>query len=494
MRTIQRRMATGIVWMVFSRLMDRGVGVISVLILARLLVPDDFGLVAMATAIGSFLDLLGAFSFDVALIQNQEASKKQYDTVWTFNVLFGLLCATLLTVLASPASQFYREPRLTAVMYVFAMGYLISGFGNVGTVNIRKNLEFRKEFVFSMSGRLISFALTIALALWLRSYWALVAGTVAGRVAGVVISYIASSYRPRFGLSAASELFHFSKWMFVNNTLNFLQHSGPNFLIGRVSGAGDLGTYTVAYEISNLASSELVAPINRATFPGFAKLDRPGVADAYLRVLGMIALLILPVGVGIAAVAEPLVLVALGENWRGAVALIGVLAFYGVLAAIVSNNAVVWIALGRPRDVTIVGIAFVALLFGTLIMFLGKYGIVGAGYAYLVAQSAVAPASLWNTKRLLRLRWMDFVAATWRPILGVIVMYVCVVYFDKLIIGIAPLPRLAASCLVGAAIYVSSVLTFWLIARRPPGAEAFCIGRVVNSLLVVSTKNRKANQ
>src|SRR5437899_3290473 len=112
MTSINQKMARGIVWMVGARLMDRLIGVLSTLVLARLLVPDDFGLVAMATAILGILELLGAFNFDLALIQRNEPGREHYDTVWTFNVLFGLLCGAALVLLAIPASTFYREPRL----------------------------------------------------------------------------------------------------------------------------------------------------------------------------------------------------------------------------------------------------------------------------------------------------------------------------------------------------------------------------------------------
>src|SRR5665213_554253 len=126
MSSINQRMASGIVWMVAARLMDRSIGMVSTLILARLLVPGDFGLVAMATAIGGLLDLLGAFSFDLALIQNANAERRHYDTVWTFNAIFGVFCGLALVFLAIPAAMFYHEPRLTRVMYVLSISYFIS--------------------------------------------------------------------------------------------------------------------------------------------------------------------------------------------------------------------------------------------------------------------------------------------------------------------------------------------------------------------------------
>ena len=154
-------MATGIGWMVLARLLDRGIGVVSTLILARLLVPSDFGLVSMATALAAVLELFGAFSFDLALIQNKNAGRRQYDTVWTFNVLFGAACGMVFAALAIPAAHYYREPRLEMVIYVLAATYVFAGFSNVGVVNFRRDLQFRTELKFMLSRRLVTFVVTV---------------------------------------------------------------------------------------------------------------------------------------------------------------------------------------------------------------------------------------------------------------------------------------------------------------------------------------------
>jgi lipopolysaccharide exporter len=222
MKSVNSRMAIGIAWMVGARLMDRAIGLVNTLILARLLVPADFGLVAMATAIGGVLDLLGAFNFDLALIQKEKAESRHYNTVWTFNLLFGICCGLALVALAVPAATFYKETRLTEVMYALSLSYFISAFSNIGIVNFRKELDFKSEFSFIFTRRIVTFVITMLAAYTLRSYWALIIGMTAGRAVGAALSYIMNSYRPTFTLSATRELFHFSKWMLVNNFLFFL--------------------------------------------------------------------------------------------------------------------------------------------------------------------------------------------------------------------------------------------------------------------------------
>jgi PST family polysaccharide transporter len=479
MSNINQRMAKGIFWMVCARLMDRSIGIVSTLILARVLVPADFGLVAMATAIAGILDLLGAFSFDLALIQKAKADNHHYDTVWTFNVLFGIFCAFGLIALAVPAAGFYHEPRLTDVMYVLSISYIISGFANVGVVNFRKEMAFEQEFLFIFLRRVVTFAATMIAAFLFRSYWALVVGTTIGRIVGVILSYWMSAYRPTFTLSAARELFHFSKWLLLNNFLYFLLHDGCTFIIGRVFGVTELGIYTVAYEISNLPTTELVAPINRVTFPGFSKMTTVAeMSVTYLKVMGVITLMIVPVGVGIAAVAEPLVLVALGEKWIGAVTLIQILAVYGGIGATQGNNGTVWMALGRPRDLTVNVAIFLCVLFPCLYFFVHKFGIVGAGFAYLASLLPTVVYGQVRTRRLLHYQWAQLYAVIWRPIVATLLMYFFVRAIDPMLWDLPPIARLLCESALGALLYIATVLLLWTLARRPSGAEMFCLNRI----------------
>ena len=493
MNNIGGRVGVGIIWMIGARLADRFIGIISTLILARLLVPDDFGLVAMATAIGAILDLLGAFSFDLALIQNPNAGRKQYDTVWTFNVIFGVVCGLILIVLAVPAEGFYKEPRLSGVMYMLSLSYFLNAFTNVGLVSFRKDLDFDKEFQYIFYRRIITFVVTIGAAFLLRSHWALLWGMTVGRVVSLVMSYTMSSYRPRFSLAASAELFGFSKWLLINNILFFLLHRGCTFVIGRLSGAAALGIYTISYEISSLPSTELVAPINRVMFPGFSKMrDVDQISQAFLKLFGLVMLTILPIGIGIAAVADPLVATVLGEKWMAAIPVIQLLAIHGAIGATQGNNGVVWLALGHPRVTTVVAALFLVILFPALYFFMNAYGVIGVGLAYILAHIVTVPYSMIVSKRMLKFSWPSFFGTVWRPTLAVIAMYGAVYYLDAMLVGQPSLLRLLADSLAGALVYAAVVLLCWRAAGAPEGAEQFVLEKTANAWGALSRKWTKA--
>src|SRR6185369_3577735 len=275
MTSLGRTLVRGSAWMIGFRLLDRSVGLISVLVLARVLTPADFGLVAMATAMIAFVELFGWLGLDVALIQRPGATREHFDSAWTMNVLIAS---------GWPLAWFYGDPRLIALVAFLSLGPLIQGCENIGVVAFRKELNFDREFRFLLSKRLLSVAITVSLALWLRSYWALAIGMVCGRLAGVAISYALHPFRPRWSLSRAGDLLHFSLWLVAQNVFVFLKDRGPDFIVGKFAGAHALGMWSVANELSNLVGTELIQPMNRAALPTYSRLaeDRGALASAYL--------------------------------------------------------------------------------------------------------------------------------------------------------------------------------------------------------------------
>jgi hypothetical protein len=311
-------MATGALWMVLAKLAERSLGFISTLILARVLVPHDFGIVAMAMTFVALAEMLGAFGFDATLIQKQTTERAHWDTAWTFDIILGVVVALVLTLGAHPVAAFFKEPALVQVLPVLALGSVALGFQNIGVVAFRAEMRFDREFRFQIAKKLIGFVITVPLAIKLDSYWALVIGQTTGRFVATALSYWVHPYRPRLSLAGAADLFGFSKWLLAINTISYLKERSSDWVIGRLAGPASLGAFNVSYELASLPSTELIAPINRAVFPAYAKLAKESpeaLRVEYLSVIAMIMLIAAPAVLGLAAVAPLLVPVMLGPNW-----------------------------------------------------------------------------------------------------------------------------------------------------------------------------------
>lgn len=424
MEDLNKKMAKGAGWMVLFKFSQRGLGLVSTVILARLLVPEDFGLVAIAMSIFAALEIMGAFSFDLALIQNQKASRQHYDTAWTFNVLYALFAATALLLLANPAAVFFEEPRLTEIMYFLALATLIHGFENIGIVAFRKELNFRKEFNFLLTQKVISFLVTISLAFIFKNYWALIAGIITSKLIGVIISYGMHSYRPRFSLAKSSQLFHFSKWVLINNILIFFNIRGIDFVIGKIAGPQSLGIYSVSYEISNLPTSELVFPITRAIFPGYAKMagNTATLRKGFLDVFSLVALFTIPIGAGIAILADPLVQVFLGQKWLDSIPLIQALAITGIFRALQANTGAIYLALGIPKIITYLSIFNILLIYPAVIWALLSSGVLMAAWSIAVIAFLSMPINFIVLSRKLKLNLTQLVSVLWRPAISSLFM------------------------------------------------------------------------
>ena len=458
--------------MMLFKLSERSIGFVSTLILARVLTPADFGLVAMAMSVVALMELMGAFGFDVAIIQKQNTERKHFDTAWTFNLIFSCLTAVFLLILTIPAADFYNEPRLHLMIPALAFGALIQGFENVGTVMFRKDMDFAKEFRFLLSKKVASFAVTITLALVFRSYWALIAGIVFGKTFSVVISYLVHPFRPRLSLAASHEFFHFSKWLFLSNLVLFIQNKADNFVLGRTVGAHDLGLYNIASEIAAMPSTELIAPINRAVFPAYAMLstDLAALRTKFLEVFSVIALIAFPVSVGLVCVADTAVRTLLGPQWVMAVPLLQMFAVCGFASSIQSNMIIVIVALGQPRANTLMSAGMLVVYLPAMIYASINYGTMGAASVHMVMSMVVLIPLHIVFFRITGVRSRDYFGALLRPALAVLAMAAALYGLSGLVstaLGVPPLLVLLVQVVVGGLVYAACLLGLWWLAGRP---------------------------
>ncbi len=465
-------MITGSLWMVAMRWGIRGIGLVSTIVLARVLLPQDFGLVAMASIMVGLLETLSAFGVDLALIQNAQAGRRHFDTAWTIQVIQGVGIAILLAVSAPLANVYFHEPRVGALIRFLAVGMAIGGFTNIGVVAFRKDLDFNLEFKFSIYKKLLSFAVTVGLALLLRSYWALATGMVVSQALGVVLSYAMHPYRPRLSLQAFREIWSFSQWVLVINIGNYSYEKGDEFVVGRLSAPREMGIYTVAYEVSNLPTTELLFPISRALYPGFAKLapEPERLFKAYLNVLGFIATFSVAAGFGIAAVASDLTKTVLGERWLDAVPLIQWLAFFGVLRAIYGQAGYVLLALGHVRALALLTwLQFVFLIPATTIAGM-RFGILGVAIAKLCTALVFALLLFGALTRVTSIRVSQLALQIWRPCVSGVAMLLVLRALRPASVGI-PLLNLIRDAAIGASVYAIVLSALWLLTGRPEGTE-----------------------
>jgi O-antigen/teichoic acid export membrane protein len=475
---VGRRIVAASAWTVSTRLLIRTIGLASTVILARLLTQEDFGLVAMAMVLYQIIEALSEFNFNTILLVQRQVKRDYYDTVWTLSLIRGVAIAVVLCLLAAPAAAFFGEPRVESIVFALAAIALVGGVSNVGIVDFQKEFRFGLDLVYSVAQKLCAFAVTVALAFTFRSYVALVAGMFASALAGAILSFVMPAYRASFSLARWREVLRFSRWLLLSNLLLALYRRADAFFIGRFLGAGPLGVYTVAFEVSALPSELLVLPIRRALLPGYARLA--GSIDA-LRVVffdsfALTLLFVIPVAAGLALTADSLVYAVLGPRWTDTIPLIQILAFLGCLRACSSNISPLYVALGRPELVSRT-IAITTAIGLPLITF-GAYfgGLLGAAYAVTAAGALNVIIAFALAASLLRLPARTVFGPAWRTTLATVAMAMPV-----LAIGSpwgAPdsvesaLARLVAQASTGCVTFVVAHWVLWRLWGSPHGPES----------------------
>lgn len=476
-RTGSNRVFVGGAWLIGARAVDRLLGVISIVILARLLKPADFGIVAVAGTVVSAVELLNSFGFDWALVRHRELTTAHLNTAWTLRALFGVATFAILTLLGPVAAKFYRQPGLTPILALMGAASFIGSLANIGTVYFRRDFEFHKEFLLDFISNVIGFLITLAIAVAYRSYWALVAGIVALRVATTVASYFLHPFRPRSSLQTARELFSFSFWLLLGSVIEYCRERFSNLYLGRVYGPKPTGLFSIASEMAIVPVSEIAAPINRAAYSKYtedARLNR-SLGTSYVQLASMIWLIALPFTAGTISVANEAIALLLGPQWAGAEPVLRFLSLGMCFSVMASNTHYVYWALGHPR--VVVGLGAVGGGLIVLLVPLASHfdGYRGVAIAFAIASAVIVPINFVLLRRIAGIAFRSLWSSVWRITLGSVLMLLALFEVfpqQRYSSAAAALYPFLLRTVVGIIVYTTIVIVTWLACGRPEGPES----------------------
>lgn len=457
-----------VAWQVSTRLL----GLATTLLLARLLVPADFGVVAIAMSFSQGLEALAFIGVEDALVRARDPDRALYDTGFTINLIRSLALALLLAATSVPMAQVFGEPRLTPLLLALAAGTAFAGLDNVGTTEFRREFRFAMAFRQLIVPRLLSIVVTLALALALRSYWALVAGTLSMRVLGVLAGYVLHPYRPRLSLARWRDLVFYSLWSFAQTLAAVLRERTHMLLIGQLLGPRPAGLYSLGEDIALMPANQLLHPLSHAAFSGFAASGE--VAETYRRLAATAALLTLPMGFGLSLTAGALVSLGFGPGWAQAVPVMQVLGVVAAFMGFAYMGTTLYFAHALMAQSFRVTLLSAAVRIGVLLWALPVLGLVGAAWAMAAAELLETVAYVEMVARRFGLRRRALLADVWRSLVATAMMALALWSAG---LGWVDFPawRLVEAVPLGVGVYVSVLLGLWWAAGRPAGAERDCL-------------------
>lgn len=451
-----------LIWVSSQNALGRIITLAMLVILARLMGPEELGLVGIALLVLSGVQQFTNIGLNDALIYQKEKNVDSYlDTVWVLEIARGILIGVLMFASAPLIAMLFNEPRAADLVRVVALSPVLIGLKNPAIVYFDKNLDFHKEFAYKMSATGTRFVVSIGYALIEPTAWAFIVGFIAADVAKLVLSYAITDFRPwfTFDRGAARELISYGKWITSTSILTFLNTEGDDAFVGWLLGAASLGLYQYAYRLSNAPATELAQIISRVMFPAFSQAqdNAERMREMYLTTLRMTAFVSLPAAFGIAAVAPSFVRAFLGSEWTGMILTMQILAGYGLMRSIAKTFGPAWKAIGRPDYITklsTVRLVLIVILIYPLTM---EFGI--AGTALTVTGLYVfpmMPLDMYFIKHSLGAGYREVIGELAYPFIASAVMFGCV-WAIHLTLDVAPLIKFVILTIAGIVLYAASV-------------------------------------
>lgn len=303
--------------LVAESLAKKLIGVVSTLILARVLVPEDFGLVAIATLFMGFLDVLANTGTTQYLLRSDTIDSDTVNTSWTIDLILRTFIALVMIVVAPFVSDYYEDSRLTAIFYVFAALMIFRCLGNPGAAFLRREQNYAPLVKVSIIAKFLSVSIAVSIALMFESYWALILGQCANGVAMVAGSYFIHPHKPKLTLINAKEQWHFSGWLIPQSILGYFRTQLDTIMVSSTFGKASLGSYHILKYLAFIPSSEILLP---ATQPLLVELNKTkNDATLFARQFNIsfigTMLFALPISGFMASQHQLIIYVFLGPNW-----------------------------------------------------------------------------------------------------------------------------------------------------------------------------------
>ncbi len=367
------------------KVIERGLSMIRLIILANFLAPQDFGLMGVALLTLTTIDTFSQPGFRQALVQKKENVDDYLNPAWTLLVLRGSILFLVLLLIAPLGARFFEAPQACLLIQVIALSLIFQAFTNIGVVFFQKHLDFHKQFFFHLSGVVVDFVVALTLAILTGSVWSLVFGLLAGHFTRMVISYVIHPFRPRFNLDSSrlKELFNFGKWVLGSGVLVFLITQGDSIVVGKFVGITALGLYQLAYRISNMPATEITHIISQVTFPAYSKLQDniERLREAYLKVLTIVGFLTIPLASALILFAHNFVALCMSEKWFPLIPVLQVLAIAGLFRSLAATAGPVFYAIGKPKLDTHWQVVRFAIMMLLIFPFIQKWSVSGAAWA-----------------------------------------------------------------------------------------------------------------
>ena len=430
-KNLKGKVVTGVFWNVIQLVINRSFDFIIKLVLARLLFPEQFGLVGMATVFTSFVQVFNDLGIGAALVQRKEENLREahFHTAFWTGVIWSIVIYLIIFFVVAPlAAKFYNEPVLRSIIPILSIGVLSSPINLVHNAQLTKQMNFKKLAFISNVSHISSGILALTLAFSGAGVWSLVFNSVASFIIGMTLYFRATGWYPKFmwEKQAFKDVFGFGVYTTGTNLFNNLIQKIDYLLIGKLLSASALGTYTLAFVLTDTFRSQLMNIMTKVMYPvyGQKQNDPVSLKRYYLNVVKYNSIVIYPIMLVLVVLGEPLILNFFGSKWHGTILPLKILSLSVMVHMMVNSHGSLIRGLGKPKLEMNMQLFKAVCLYAPLISIgIIKYGIIGAASAYLVNKVLEVILAQYFLKKLLNISFGELVLNLKAPLLASLVSF-----------------------------------------------------------------------
>ena len=483
MSSVSHRTATASIWTIGGKFLARLLDFVSLLILARLLSPADFGIVAIATSVLVIVEAILDLPLTQALVRIPSPSERMFATAFTLSLIRGTAISLMMIVVAWPMALIYNDPRLFSLIAVISIAPAMRSVISPRLVLFMQRFDFRREFALDIIAKGSTLIFGVGIALATDSYWGLAIGAVAGPTTATIVSYIFAPMRPRLSLSEWKHFQDMIGWNTVSQVLNSLNWQMDRLLLPRFTSLSTYGAFSVADNLAGIPYQTFVGPLMRPLMAAFSNVsDRGKQITAYLKATNAIMVVAAPVLLVIILLADPILRIVVGEKWAFAAPILQWLCTVSLIGLPTTIMPPLVMVLDKTRYVALRMSAEFAVRAPVTVLGVVMFGLDGALAARVISAVVAYVVCLVITQRLIGASIGAQLYAFVRPLAACLPMIGFLLWVQPVLIatplGIELVAGVSLCSGAALAIFWAFSLLLWQAVGRPDGVEAIVMRKI----------------
>ncbi len=423
---IKQKATKGMLWVTLSSGLVQFLKFISKLVLARLLLPEDFGIVAIGLFVIGGFSLLHGLGINTSLIQRRGQIRESADTAFILAPLIGICLFVLAFLSAGITAGFLNNSGVALIVKVLSLTFVISSFELVPSAILTRELKFARRFIAEVASSVTYAAVSITLALYGKGYWSLIYGHLSSLAVNAMLMWVLCKFRPSFSFNrkVALELLHYGKFIAFSAVISFIITQCDNLAVGKLLGLSALGYYSMAYTISNLPSVNISLVVSGAMYPVFSRLqdNAEKLKLAFIKSLKAIVAVVLPISLGMFFLSNELIFTLLGKKWMPMNLALKVLSIFVIFRSIQNITGLMLQAIGEAKAELFNSVFEICIMAALILPLTINYHIAGTSVAVTLMIGFGCLRLIFVTKKIISLKVADFLEIFRPPVISSLAM------------------------------------------------------------------------